>query len=270
MDTSRHSPTGLSGALYGEAWTAAPCPVLIAGPQGDVIDLNPAAAALLPSATPGARLTDVAPAWIAEAHRREAPLPAALGPGSAPAHHGGLGGRTFAAHSRRTADGNVIWWLVDDTDRRAAQTALDDERRRTAFLADASGALLASLNLERCMEVTASLAAEHLAEAAVVVAPARGRGLPVTHCRTSGRGVHRVVSAEPVAVPGLGEALRGFPPVPSRWIDPAALPDWLVPGDFPGRVGSAVVTPLPGHGVPAGAMSRASWTTPHTVNSSTP
>jgi serine phosphatase RsbU (regulator of sigma subunit) len=54
-------------------------------------------------------------------------------------------------------------------------------------------------------------------------------------------------------VPGLGEALQGFPPVPSRWIDPAAAPEWLLPPDF-GAVGSLVVTPLPGHGVPAGAL----------------
>jgi serine phosphatase RsbU (regulator of sigma subunit) len=57
----------------------------------------------------------------------------------------------------------------------------------------------------------------------------------------------------PDTVPGLAEALRGFPPVPSRWIDPAAAPAWLVPEGF-GNVGSLAITPLPGHGVAAGAL----------------
>ncbi|MQS08515.1 PP2C family protein-serine/threonine phosphatase, partial [Streptomyces alkaliphilus] len=36
-------------------------------------------------------------------------------------------------------------------------------------------------------------------------------------------------------------------------IDPASAPAWMVPEDF-GEIGSMVVTPLPGHGVPAGAL----------------
>ncbi|MFI1566676.1 PP2C family protein-serine/threonine phosphatase [Streptomyces sp. NPDC020490] len=258
MDTPRYAPTDPSGPCLAPdaAWGAAPCPVLVAGPRGDVLGLNPAAAALLPDAVRGAPLRDVVPAWIADAHERIVlpPTAAARGTARPQAEHGSLGDRTFAAHGSRTADGNVTWWLLEDTDRRQAEAALDSERERTAFLAGASSALLASLNLERCMEVTASLAAEHLAEAAVVVAPPRGRRFPVTHCRSGDRPVHRLVEARPAEVPGLGEALRGFPPVPSRWIDPAAIPGWVVPDGFPGDVGSAVVTPLPGHGVPAGAL----------------
>jgi hypothetical protein len=41
--------------------------------------------------------------------------------------------------------------------------------------------------------------------------------------------------------------------VPSRRLDPDAAPAWVLPGEF-GPVGSIVVTPLPGHGVPAGAL----------------
>lgn len=71
---------------------------------------------------------------------------------------------------------------------------------------------------------------------------------------TAGTVEHRSVEADPATVAGLTEALRGFPPVPSRWIDPNSVPDWLIPRDLTGTVGSVVVTPLPGHGVPAGAL----------------
>lgn len=252
VDTSQHSLAGPRDAPPGGAWGAAPYPVLVADPQGGVVGLNPAAAALLPTAAIGTRLADVAPAWIASAHERLPPDPHS-GDAAGSVAHGCLGDRVFRGRPTLMDDGNVMWWLVDDTDRRKAEVSLDEERRRTTFLAAASSALLASLNLERCMEVTASLAAEHLADAAVVVAPARGGRFPVTHSGADGRIVHRLVEAEPTGVPGLGEALRGFPPVPSRWIDPAGIPAWLVPEDLPG-VGSAVVTPLPGHGVPAGAL----------------
>ncbi|WP_438829089.1 PP2C family protein-serine/threonine phosphatase [Streptomyces hintoniae] len=253
MTTHQHSPPDpRGGAPSGAAWNTAPYPVLLADPQGDVIDLNPAAAALLPDAVSGTRLRDVAPAWIADAHDRL--VPAVPRQNAGRAEHGSLGDRTFEAHSSRTPDGDVMWWLVDDTERRLAEAALDGERRRTAFLARASSALLASLNLERCMDVTATLAAGQLAEAAVVVAPPRGQRFPVTSCLAGGSPVHRTVRADPTTVPGLSEALSGFPPVPSRWIDPAGIPDWLVPDDFEGPVGSAVVTPLPGQGVPAGAL----------------
>jgi hypothetical protein len=64
-----------------------------------------------------------------------------------------------------------------------AQDALAHEQERTAFLSESSAALLGSLNL-RCMEVAARLAAEHLADAAMVLAPATG-GSYSTGCRPS-------------------------------------------------------------------------------------
>nr|WP_245713886.1 SpoIIE family protein phosphatase [Nocardia vaccinii] len=134
------------------------------------------------------------------------------------------------------------------------RTALADEQERTAFLAEASDILLASLNVERCMESTVRMAARHLADAAVVVAPAVGYRLPMTSCETSSLVRHQLVEEDPEDVAGVSEALRGFPPVPSRWIDPATVPQWLIPADFSGPVGSVVITPLPGHGVPAGAL----------------
>ena len=54
-------------------------------------------------------------------------------------------------------------------------------------------------------------------------------------------------------MPGLAEVLRGFPPVPSRWLDPASVPALAAPERF-GEIGSIIVTPLPGHGVPTGAL----------------
>lgn len=244
------------GALgLGATWGSAPYPVVVADPSGTVIDLNVAAAALFPGAVTGAPLRDVVPEWLADAQTRlrtDIPGPRRTGP--APAASGGVGDRTFEAHPTCTEDGDVMWWLVDDTDRRLAEDALRSERERTAFLAGASSALLSSLNVERCMEVTARLAAEHLADAAVIVAPSRGRKVPLTFCGPDGAVEHRTVQEDLGQLPGLSDALRGFPPVPSRWIDPAGVPGWIVPDSFTEPVGSAVVTPLPGHGAPAGAL----------------
>nr|WP_323384937.1 PP2C family protein-serine/threonine phosphatase [Streptomyces calidiresistens] len=236
-------------------WEAAPYPVLVVDAGGAVRRANHAAGALFPAVRPGARLADVVPQWLAAAHHRGflphqdghgtgAPPPAVIGP---------VGDRTYEAHPTRHEDGSVVWWLVDDTDHRLASDALRVERERTAFLAEASNLLLSSLNLERCMDVTARLAARHLADAAMVIAPRSGRRHPVTVCTMDGEPRRARLGVDPSDVPGLAEALQGFPPVPSRWIDPDSAPDWVVPDGF-GRVGSMVVTPLPGHGVPAGAL----------------
>ncbi|MFE9989351.1 SpoIIE family protein phosphatase [Streptomyces sp. NPDC005381] len=255
MDTSQQPPASPRSVGLGATWGSAPYPVVVADPSGTVIDLNVAAAALFPGAVTGAPLRDVVPEWLADAQTRlrtDIPGPRRTGP--APAASGGVGDRTFEAHPTCTEDGDVMWWLVDDTDRRLAEDALRSERERTAFLAGASSALLSSLNVERCMEVTARLAAEHLADAAVIVAASRGRQVPLTFCGPDGAVEHRTVQEDLGQLPGLSDALRGFPPVPSRWIDPAGVPGWIVPDSFTEPVGSAVVTPLPGHGAPAGAL----------------
>nr|WP_260333759.1 PP2C family protein-serine/threonine phosphatase [Streptomyces sp. REN17] len=231
---------------------------MVADAQDSVVLRNDAATVLLPGAHPGTRFADVVPGWLAEAHAavrvpgpRTGQEPDAEPP--CPPLSGTIGERSFEAHPSVRADGAVTWWLIDDTDHVLAREALDMERRRTAFLAEASSMLLSSLNLGRCMDVTAQLAAEHLADAALVIAPTHGRRLPVVTCPRGGGPSTSHESADPDEVPGLGEALRGFPPVPSRWIDPSSAPAWMVPEDF-GTVGSIVITPLPGHGVPAGAL----------------
>ncbi|MGW1895038.1 PP2C family protein-serine/threonine phosphatase [Streptomyces sp. NPDC002004] len=233
---------------------AAPYPLVVVDASGRVCWANSAFAAVCPGAVPGAPLRDAVPCWLWLAH---SDLPAAEEPAPAQAAadpaRGEAAGRSFQAHPTRLDDGEVAWWLVDETDQRRAAEALRVERDRTAFLAEASNQLLSSLNLDRCMEVAGRMAARHLADAAVVVAPGRGRLLPVVITGDTGRQERRMIPARPEEVPGLAEALKGFPPVPSRWIDPSAAPDWLVPEGF-GEVGAIVVTPLPGHGVPAGAL----------------
>ncbi|MET9108727.1 PP2C family protein-serine/threonine phosphatase [Streptomyces zhihengii] len=227
--------------------------MLVADAQGTLVQRNDAAGALLPAARPGTRLVDVVPDWLAHGHRSLPPHGRPAGPGAAAPHSGVIDGRRFEAHPSLRDDGTVAWWLVDDTDHQLAREALHRERERTAFLAEASSALLSTLNLERCMDVTAQMAAENLADAALAIAPTRARRLPVVTCLRGGTPTLAHLPVDPDDVPGLGEALRGFPPVPSRWIDPVSAPLWLVPEGF-GPVGSIVITPLPGHGVPAGAL----------------
>ncbi|MER5884137.1 GAF domain-containing SpoIIE family protein phosphatase [Streptomyces sp. NPDC001941] len=264
-----------------EAWDDAPYPVLIADFSGEVRAVNRAASVLLPDADSGRSLGDVAPAWLAHAHAELArggprrhtiehdaraggrghggqvpPQGTPGGPGDrtpSPAR-GDIGGRSFAAHPKPLDEGGVVWWLTEDTLLRRLEGELRQERERTEFLASASQELLASLNAGRCMEVTASLAARHLGDAAVVIAPGRGQRYPVTSCGPNGEVSRTTVVADLADVPGLMEAMQGFPPVPSRWIDPAALPEWVLPEPLAGAVSSVVVTPLPGHGVPAGAL----------------
>ncbi|MFE4860507.1 PP2C family protein-serine/threonine phosphatase [Streptomyces sp. NPDC056670] len=197
-------------------------------------------------------MADAVPGWLASAHAALR-IPRQGEAAEPPMWSGRVGDRVFEAHPTVEDSGTVLWWLVDTTDHRLAEEALRKERERTAFLGRASNLLLSSLNLDRCTHVTAQMAAEHLADAALVVAPARGNRLPVVSCLRDGSPVTSSASADPDSVPGLAEALQGFPPVPTRWVDPRTVPDWVVPEGF-GAPGSIVVTPLPGHGVPAGAL----------------
>ncbi|MFI9613284.1 PP2C family protein-serine/threonine phosphatase [Streptomyces sp. NPDC052023] len=230
-----------TGAVSTVSAETAPYPVVVIGADGHVVELNGAASALLPAARPGRALPS--PSWLATAGSADLPGIAS----------GAVDGRFFSAHPSALADGGTAWWLVEETDYQLAVRELEAERGRTRFLTEASTALLASLNLDRCMEVTARLATEHLADAALVIAPTAAKKLPVIVCDHRGEVSRDTVAVTPDAMPGLAEALRGFPPVPSRWIDPASAPGWVVPEGF-GEVGSLVITPLPGHGVPAGAL----------------
>lgn len=230
-----------------------PYPTVTVDRAGRVLSRNAQAGALLPGLDTGTRLADAAPAWLAGAH---AAVAAGEGP-DLPVASGRLGDRSVDAFPSRGADGVVSWWLVDDGDLRFAREQLESERTRSRVLQEVSSELLASLNAERCMEVTARMAAQHLADAAVIVGVRAGRTYPVTRCTTGEPVVQERIPLDPSELPGLSEALLGFPPVPSRWIDPAQVPAWAIPAEFAadgGQIGSVVVVPLPGHGLPAGAI----------------
>ncbi|MFE5536598.1 PP2C family protein-serine/threonine phosphatase [Streptomyces sp. NPDC056492] len=237
-------------------WNEAPHPVLAADSRAHLVFANEAARLVFPRARAGAALADVVPAWLATAHARQVADAVPAGrraTGARRPAHGLVGEGSFEAHPTVRDDGTVVWWLVDDTDHRLAREALRTEQERTAFLVRSSNLLLSSLNPDRCMAATAQLAAEHLTDAALVIAPARGSELPVVSCVRGGTPSASLLPVDPLELPGLAEALQGFPPVPSRWIDSASAPAWLVPEGLD-AVGSVVVTPLPGHGVPAGAL----------------
>ncbi|ANY09900.1 serine/threonine protein phosphatase [Pseudonocardia sp. HH130630-07] len=202
---------------------------------------------MLPQLRTGEPVSRVVP-WLSTAHAASA--------GSAPAPFADVvDGRALEVQPVRHDDDSVTWWLIDVTDVQSICDELRVEQARAAFLSEASAALLGSLNLLRCMEVTAELAVGNLADGALVLTPSqRGRFQLVTAVAgASGPPRGTLLRIDPDEVPGLAEALRGFPPVPSRWIDPSVAPSWITPEDF-GAVGSIVVTPLPGHGIPAGAL----------------
>ncbi|WP_078880255.1 PP2C family protein-serine/threonine phosphatase [Kitasatospora purpeofusca] len=249
--------TPLGSAESGLAFLAgAPYPVLVLAADGAVVHGSGSAWNLLgrPAGAEGEELAEVAP-WLLEAHSR---LCAAAtvrrhrpgAPAAETAVRGVIAGAEVEAHPSLRADGSVVWWLVGDTDRGLAAVV---ERERWELLARLPGLLLNSLNVDRCLETTAQQAAAHLADAAVVVSPHSGRALRFVTCLRDGPPVRGQVRADPAAVPGLAEALQGFPPVPSRWIDPETAPNWLLPEGLT-AVGAVSVTPLPGHGVPAGAL----------------
>jgi serine phosphatase RsbU (regulator of sigma subunit) len=251
----KRSPVGVETDLE-SLWTYVPCPTLVVDLAGVVRAVSGSAQSLLPAAVPGCRVEETA-AWLSQAHHR------LVQPSSAPDGRGlsfvsgSVGGRKFDAHPAMLPGGEVAWSLVEDSGQvlREAQHAVAREQERAAFLLEASSVLMASLNIDRCREATVQIAARHLADAAVVIAPAsHGRRMPIFYSDSSGAVEQRSVNADPTVVAGLNEALREFPPVPSRWIDPATLPDWLIPHSFTGPVGSVMITPLPGHGVSAGAL----------------
>jgi GAF domain-containing protein len=163
-------------------------------------------------------------------------------------------GRHLIGERRDLGPGHYGWFLRDRTEEVRRSATLEAERARTAFLAEAGRRLSTSLHTGRCMRTTAELAASQLADAAVVVLPPDHRRIPWVRLATSGT-LEEDTWPERLLdeVPGLAEALGGFPPVPSRWLDAAHAPAWLLPDDF-GPIGALLVIPLPGNAEPAGAL----------------
>ncbi|MFJ3670475.1 PP2C family protein-serine/threonine phosphatase [Streptomyces sp. NPDC090106] len=234
----------------------APYPVLVVDRTGGLVRLNEAARLLLDEAGDGAPHERQVPSWLTEPGPEDSDRPSdGEGPRDGTRLRSGfVNGRFYEAHRTLADNGDALWWLIDCTDRRLAETALRDARLRSEVLSEVSNALLSTLNVPRCMEVAATMAAEHLAEAAVLVAPPQGRRFPLTYAHRGGPVTQTLRKVDVSGVPGLSEALQGFPPVPARWIDPAHIPQWVIPDGFEGPVGSVIVAPLPGHGVPAGAL----------------
>ncbi|MFI1988642.1 PP2C family protein-serine/threonine phosphatase [Actinoplanes sp. NPDC020271] len=204
---------------------------------------NPAALDVLPGLRPGDQLHAV-------------PLPelAAAATGGADSFRSEHQGRFLYGLRRPLDDDHYAWFLRDHTDEHERTAALEAERARAAFLADAGRRLSASLHLRRVRRTTVQLAAEHLADAAVIILPPDKRqsgwtrALPGHTIEEGSLGEHRLAE-----VPGLREVIDGFPPIPSRWLDAAQAPDWLFPAAF-GPIGALLVTPLPGNAEPAGAL----------------
>jgi hypothetical protein len=237
----------LAAPIADPGWTSAPSPALLLDTDGRVLAANDAARALFPAASTQPLVDDVVPPWLREADRA-----VRLGQDDG-AVAGPIGEQTFTASSVRYPDGRLMWWLTETTDASMLREDLRAERERAAFLRAASDELLSSFNASRTMEVGAQLAASRLADAAWIIEPAvRGRHT-ATLCVRGEAPRTLVLDIRPDDLPGLAEALQGFPPVPSRWIDPSLAPGWMVPDGF-GEASSIVVTPLPGHGVPAGAL----------------
>ncbi|MFE6893780.1 PP2C family protein-serine/threonine phosphatase [Streptomyces sp. NPDC057694] len=221
---------------------------------GSVLSFNEQAAALLARIGVGAALAEIAPAWLAEAHRRHAgdtkQEPSAWAGGR-------IGELRVKALAGPGAAGTVTWWLVSDSAPAGAAQELARERARASLLQELSSELLASLDVAQCRAVTVQRAARHLADAAVLVGMSDGRGFPVTRCTAGGPVTEERIALDPGQLPGVAEALRGFPAVSSTWTDPRTVPSWAVPEGFVGEaaaVGSVVVVPLPGHGTPSGCL----------------
>ncbi|RSN46950.1 serine/threonine protein phosphatase [Streptomyces sp. WAC 04229] len=226
-------------------------------PDGSLVGLNAPAGRLLDGGGPAA-----VPDWLTEAHRRLS------GSGDAADRccSGPVGDRHVEARPVPESDGSVVWWLLDVTDRVRAERDLREERERSAVLTEVSTALASALNADRCLELTARTAADHLAEAAVVVTPAGGGRHTLALARRDGPVTMTRQAIDPTSLPGLADALAGFPPVTACWIPPGDLPSWALVAELPAPVRSVSVTPLPGHGESAGALvllrtaSRASFT----------
>lgn len=239
---TQHDEVEAGGTDVWDVLEASPFPVIVTDGNGVVVETSASAAAALPGLRRRATLAEAAPAWLAAADT--AGRADAVGP---------VGSVFMRAHATAWAGDRLAWWLTDETDHENARSALARERDRTAFLVEASNQLLSSLNVDKCMVTTATLAARYLADSSIVVAPSSGRRLPITRATARGAVSREVVVQDPGDVPGLTEALQGFPPVPSRWIDPSTVPDWLIPRGQ-NEIGSLMVTPLPGNGVGAGAL----------------
>ncbi len=230
--------------LLEATFAAATEPMLLCSAADHTILLaNPAALDLVPGLRPGDQLT-------------AAPLLelAAAATGGGDSFRSEHQDRCVYGLRRDLDDDHYAWFLRDHTGERERTAALEAERARAAFLADAGRRLSASLHLRRVRRTTVQLAAEHLADAAVIILPPDKRQSAWTRALPAHAIEEGVLPESQLAeVPGLREVIDGFPPIPSRWLDASQAPDWLFPAGF-GPVTALLVIPLPGNAEPAGAL----------------
>ncbi|MFI6477153.1 PP2C family protein-serine/threonine phosphatase [Nonomuraea sp. NPDC050663] len=211
--------------------------VVLCASDDTVLLANAAAKALVPELTPGysvsaGSLTRLFDLMAAEGQSREAE------------HRG----RRLKVRRQHVTGSHRVWYLRDTS----AETLLT-ERRQADFLSEAGLRLTASLNVRRCAHTAVRLATDFLADAAILLLPARRRHVEwvrVWAGREPEEG--RTPLAAMSEVPGVTDALFGSA-VPSRWLDPLLVPAWLAPSGF-GPVRALSVAALPGDGVPAGAL----------------
>ncbi|HEY0000453.1 MAG TPA: PP2C family protein-serine/threonine phosphatase [Actinoplanes sp.] len=217
--------------------------VLCDAADGTIVLVNAAAQSLVPGLAVGGQAGNVPLGGLARA--------VACG---ADSFTDETAGRHLAGRRRPLGPAHYGWYLRDRTEEVRRAEALTTERARSSFLAEAGRRLSASLHQGRCLRTTAELAVAHLADAALVVRPGDRRQHQWLRL-IGGRAIEQGTLPERLIadVPGLAEALGGFPPIPSRWLDAAQAPGWLLPADF-GQIGALLVTPLPGNAEPAGAL----------------
>ncbi|MEU7692981.1 MULTISPECIES: PP2C family protein-serine/threonine phosphatase [Microbispora] len=228
----RPAPDLLTALLDGSAEG-----VVLCDADGVVTLVNAAAVRLMPGVEPGL------------------PAPAPLGPvPSAPEGRTMIhGGRAIRIRAEAVGDGRLAWYLSDL-----------DAAPRTEFLLEAGRRLSASLNPHRCARAATELAADFLCDMAVVLLPSTARRRMEWVRAVSGRpGAEEgtLPAAEAAEVPGLTDALAGLrhggtglhAPGDTGLQDPGGAPEWLLPEGF-GPLGHLLVLPLPGNGVPAGAI----------------
>ncbi|MFC3500991.1 PP2C family protein-serine/threonine phosphatase [Micromonospora krabiensis] len=215
---------------------------------GLVTLVNAMAGELLPELRPGAELARSPVAALARAVR--------AGAGDFDGEHRG---RRLRGARRDLTGGGHAWYVRDVTEECVRDDALLAERSRTSFLARAGSRLALSLDRDRTLRATVTLAVPYLADAAIVVHRPAPPATPVPrwHRYTDGDPdpVDGVASAElAAALPGLADALAGGPPSgPERWspADLAALAPLLPTGFAPGAV---LVSPMPGAAGPRATL----------------
>ncbi|MFG1775711.1 SpoIIE family protein phosphatase [Micromonospora sp. NPDC049048] len=222
--------------------------VVMVDRAGSVTLVNATARALLPEAAPGTDLHACAVPAVARA--------VASGADSFAAEHGG---RRLHGVRRDLTDGRHAWYVRDVTEEHARVEALQVERSRTAFLAEAGSRLGRSLQREQTLRTATMMPVPYLADLAMVVhlPPAPTEGQP-HWIRYDGSDPAPVTGLAPWSLTGslpeLAEALAGHPAGPSPWPDGEAadLAAVLPPGFGP--PGTVLACPMPGAGRATGAL----------------